>query len=216
MLPKTFLSVSGTRKRTSGAAKGVRTPSSAHQFRTPNPVEKKKKANKAETTLKYSIEELTGQLSKNMSTIEEHSSQYNITDEILQSLANMSNPKVNHQDQEQIRNQEIVTSVVKSIVPIIVQVIQKTVESAVKESLKAVPKADKRCLKMLSEQVNPRALIAKYECDDLNQQGRKESLRLYGVQVKKKETNEELMQTVLMKIAEADVPISEADISVCH
>ena len=122
MLPKTFLSVSGTSKRTSGAAKGVRTPSSAHRFRTPNPVEKKKKANKAETTLNDSIEELTGQLSKNMNTIEEHSSQYNITDEILQSLANMSNPKVNHQDQEQIRNQEIVTSVVKSIVPIIVQV----------------------------------------------------------------------------------------------
>ena len=46
--------------------------------------------------------------------------------------------------------------------------IQKTVESAVKESLKAVPEADKRCLKMLSEQVNPRALTAKYERDDLN------------------------------------------------
>ena len=69
---------------------------------------------------------------------------------------------------------------------------------------------------MLSEQVNPRALIAKYEHDDLNQQGRKESLRLYGVQVKEKETNEELMQTALKKIAEADVPISEADISGCH
>ena len=69
---------------------------------------------------------------------------------------------------------------------------------------------------MLSEQVNPRALIAKYERDDLNQQWRKESLRLYGVQVKEKETNEELMQTVLTKIAEADVPISEEDISVCH
>ena len=50
----------------------------------------------------------------------------------------------------------------------------------------------------------------------INQQGRKESLRLYGVQVKEKETNEELMQTVLTKIVEADVPISEADISVCH
>ena len=62
--------------------------------------------------------------------------------------------------------------------------------------------------------VNPRVLIAKYEHDDLNQQGRKESLRLYGLQVKEKETNEELMQTVLTKIAEADIPISEADISV--
>ena len=39
-----------------------------------------------------------------MNSIEEHSSQYNITDEILQSLANMSNPKVNQQDQEQKRN----------------------------------------------------------------------------------------------------------------
>ena len=38
--------------------------------------------------------------------------------------------------------------------------------------------------------------------------------RLYGVEAKETETNEELMQTVLKKIAEADVPIS--DISVYH
>ena len=44
MLPKTFLSTSGTRKRNLGAAKRVRTPSLAHQFRTLNPVEKKKES----------------------------------------------------------------------------------------------------------------------------------------------------------------------------
>ena len=59
---------------------------------------------------------------------------------------------------------------------------------------------------MLSEQINPRALIANYEHSNLNQQGSKESIKLY----------EELMQTVYKNITKADVSISEVDIFMCH
>ena len=58
-----------------------------------------------------------------MSTIEEQSSQYNITDDTLQCLGNMSYSEMNQQDQEQNGNQDNVTSVMKSFVPIIIQVI---------------------------------------------------------------------------------------------
>ena len=74
----------------------------------------------------------------------------------------------------------ITMNVIKLIVPVIVQAMQTTVENAVKESLKMIPEVHESNVRILAKLVNDKALTAKYERDDLEQQERKDSLRLYG------------------------------------
>ena len=85
-----------------------------------------------------------------------------------------------------------------------------------KESLKILPDVNRTNVKYLTEKVNNKALGAKFERDDLEQQGRKDSLRIYRVNCPDDETNEDLIATVVEKISEVDIEIFQNDISVCH
>ena len=93
---------------------------------------------------------------------------------------------------------------------------QTTVENAVKESLKMLPEVDESNVRVLAKRVNDKALTAKYERDDLEHQGRKDSLRLYRVSCPEDETNEALTTIVIDKISQAEIDISEIDISASH
>ena len=90
-------------------------------------------------------------------------------------------------------------NVIKMIVSDIVQSVQDTVENAVKESLKILPVTNRTNVKYLAEKVNNKALVAKFERDNLKQHGPKDSLRIYGVNGPDDETNEDLIATTVEK-----------------
>ena len=54
---------------------------------------------------------------------------------------------------------------------------QTTVENAVKESLKMIPEEHELNVRVLAKRINDKAFTARYELDDLEQQGRKNSLK---------------------------------------
>ena len=92
---------------------------------------------------------------------------------------------------------------------------QTTVKNAVKESLKLIPEEHESNARVLAKRVNDKAFTANYEWDDLEQQGRRNSPGLYEVSCPEDETNEALTTTDV-KISQAEIDISENDISVCH
>ena len=225
MMPKSQLSMGGTRKKTSsGVVKRPRTsrtgqlsPNQGFSFLTPTPKPAEKRA-KDDTVqnklqLNQSIEELTGRKVKEGQG-NTSSDEGNIVEEIMSKITAGCDPKEDSQEDNQIAT--ITMNVIKLIVPVIVQAMQTTAENAVKESLKIIPEVHESNVRILAKRVNDKALTAKYERDDLEQQGRKDSLRLYGVSCPEDETNEALITTVVDKISQAEIDISESDISVCH
>ena len=64
---------------------------------------------------------------------------------------------------------------------------------------------------MFKGKVNTEALLVKYGCDELEQQGHKECLRLYRVPNDEDEKNSELLNTVIKSISEGNIVIKEED-----
>ena len=93
---------------------------------------------------------------------------------------------------------------------------QTTVKNVVKESLKLIPEEHESNVRVLAKHVNDKSFTANYEWDDLEEQGRRNSPGLYEVSCPEDETNEALTTTDVDKISQAEIDISENDISVCH
>ena len=81
--------------------------------------------------------------------------------------------------------------------------------------VKMIPEINESNVRVLVERVNDQALPAIYEQDDLEQQKRKDSLRIYRVSFRDDETKDSLITTVVDKISQVENDISESDIYVC-
>ena len=227
-MPKMQLSMGARKKTYSATTKRTRLPKMAqtHQDKvfklispTPKPAEKKARKDEVQRQLNESIQELTGmkiaeEPSVTADSVGQNSPEEGLIEQILQKIGTGFNP--NENESENINVADIAMNVIKMIVPVIIQSVQATVENAVKENLKILPDVNRTNVKYLAEKVNNKALVAKFERDDLQQQGRKDTLRIYEVNCPDDETNEDLLATVVEKISEADIEISQNYISVCH
>ena len=76
---------------------------------------------------------------------------------------------------------KITLELVKVLVPAVTESVKTTVQKTVTESLLQFSKMEEKNIKKFEGKVNTVALFAKYERDNLEQQGRKECLRFYRV-----------------------------------
>lgn len=112
---------------------------------------------------------------------------------------------------------ELAKDIFVEMKPMIENAIRETIKDEVKKALKAEVKKMKKSLEAERERQNQylqqQVLRARYERDDLEQHGRKGSVRIVGV---REETDENAIEQV-QKVAEAaGITIGSDDISACH
>ena len=104
---------------------------------------------------------------------------------------------------------KITLELVKVLVSAVVQSIQTAVEKSIREGMENMSRISVQNTQEVEGKVNSAALLSKYERDDLEQQGRKELLRMFGVHCPDGETNGNLIKTVVQKISNVNIDIDE-------
>ena len=95
----------------------------------------------------------------------------------------------------------------------------RAVKAAIEAAVPAIVKAVKDvCLSAMKEEINPHLLRLQYKTDQLDQQGRRDNLRISGLaEEKTDEESEEMLASKVCKVAvQAGIELKGADISSCH
>ena len=187
MLPKFQLSIHDVRPSNQ---KRVRSPNKANVGinETPKPLEKRMKAEGAIRKIPCDLDDSVMELNSYGATSQTFSGQEmespatslaqvkvsveetSLTNEIVsRATANCPSTDVG----------KITLELVKVLVPAVVQSIQTAVEKSIKEGMENMSRISVQNTQELEGKVNSAALLSEYERDDLEQQGRKESLRMF-------------------------------------
>ena len=96
--------------------------------------------------------------------------------------------------------------------------ITRAVEAAVKAAIPAIVQAVKNvCLTAVKEEINPHLLRIQYRNNDVEQQTRRENLRISGLpESEGEETEGQLIAKVRSVAEKAGVEINDSDVSTCH
>ena len=103
--------------------------------------------------------------------------------------------------------------IVRTIQDTIKNEIKKVVKSAVEEELSKMREEVETTKKRLAQYAQQQALRARYECDNLEQHGRKGSVRISGI---KEEQDEDVVELVQKTAETAGVTVNRSDVSACH
>ena len=225
MLPKFQLSIHDVRPSNQ---KRVRSPNKANVgiYQTPKALEKRMKAEGAIRKIPCDLDDSVMELNSYGAMNQTFSEQ-----EMESPVSNLAQVKVSLEETS-LTNEivsratancdpstdvgKITLELVKVLVPAVVQSIQTAVEKSIRDGMENMSRISVQNTQELEGKVNSAALLSKYERDDIEQQGRKESLRMFGVRCPDGETNENLIKTVVQKISNVNIDIDEKDISVCH
>lgn len=108
---------------------------------------------------------------------------------------------------DQASKREFVPSIVLAMQPLIIQAVTAHVSSAMEAAVKQLLSSDG--LSSLKSQTQK----TKFDIDSLEQYGRKENIRIFGVEKKAGENTNEVVMNIAKDLG---VDITESDISVSH
>ena len=97
------------------------------------------------------------------------------------------------------------------------QIVTTAVQAAVKAALPAIMQAVRdACMESMKEVINPYLLRTQFKQDELQQEMKRENLRLSGLPENEEETEDVLIQKVCGVAREVGVELQLADFSSCH